>query len=185
MSYENQLDFMDLKLSSNLRLGLLIFLSLFITISACKKDKPMGPGNPNYDGIEGEWQSSGQNISAFLTSFSGIDSVYAKFDANFSYRIEHFDSAGVKTLYSGTFQQMENDSTDHFQVLFTQSVPSAILREGIAAVYLAQPDSLYLEIVQTTPYIGVLPPTVAGGFGSSSEGALGRTNIQKFRRIEQ
>ena len=145
----------------------------------------MGPGNPNYDGIEGEWQSSGTNVSTFLSAFSGIDSVYAKFDGNLSYRIEHFDTAGVKTVYLGTYEQNISDTTDYLHVLFTQTSPSAALKEGIAEVYLAQPDSLYLEVVQINPYIGVLPPTVGEGFGSSSEGALERTNIQRFRRLEE
>lgn len=165
-----------------------IFLSLltipFILFTACKKDPPPGPGNPNYNGIEGTWQSSGENVSSFLKAFAGIDSVYAEFNANLTYRIEHFDGAGEKTTLSGTYDQIISDTTDFFYVRLDQISPDGTMSEGIAAVYVAQPDSFNLEVVQTIPYIGAIPPKISEGFGSSSEGALGNTNIQRFRRIE-
>ncbi len=167
----------------NTRLLALFGLCLFLIVS-CKKDpEPPGPGNPQYDGIEGEWQANGMYISEFLSAFAKVDSIYAIFDKSFSYRMEHFDATGAKTIYEGIYEQDISDTTDYYYIRLRQSSPFPAVSEGIAAVYLAQPDSMYLEIVQTNPHIGALAPTLTGGFGSSSEGALGRSNIQRFRRI--
>ena len=39
------------------------------------------------------------------------------------------------------------------------------------------------EVAQTTPSIGATAPTADAGFGSTSGGALGTTNIQNFIKI--
>jgi hypothetical protein len=40
------------------------------------------------------------------------------------------------------------------------------------------------EVAQTEPQIaGVTPPTAQGGFGSTSGGAYGTTNVQKYIKI--
>ena len=45
-------------------------------------------------------------------------------------------------------------------------------------------DTMYYEIVQTNPDIGATPPTPEAGFGSSSGGVLGMTNVQKYVRLD-
>ena len=48
----------------------------------------------------------------------------------------------------------------------------------------ATPYTMNYEVAQTNPVItGVTPPTVEGGFGSTSNGAYGNLNIQKYIKI--
>jgi hypothetical protein len=57
--------------------------------------------------------------------------------------------------------------------------------EGIFEITtVAEKYQMRYEVAQTTPSIGATAPTVTGGFGSTSGGALGTINIQTFVQIK-
>lgn len=134
-------------------------------------------------GIVGEWYSSGDNVAALLAAFN-VDSIYAKFNVDFTYLVESYDPEGVMTGYSGTYVQTKSSVGDIWTVEINQSTPSSGSSDGIFEIYsgVSEYDMKY-EVVQTEPDIGATPPTPEAGFGSTSGGAFGDTNIQKYKRI--
>ncbi|RMG24849.1 MAG: hypothetical protein D6730_11960 [Bacteroidetes bacterium] len=154
-------------------------------LAACQGEaEPPAPAKPRFEGVQGQWQSAGRDVSPFLSVFAGADSIVIRFEKGPGYRIEQYDTAGRRRVFEGTYELHENDSTELSYLLLNQTLPLPSSSEGLVRVFAGRPDSMYLEVVQTQPYIGAFPPTLEGGFGSSSAGALGNTNIQRFRRIE-
>lgn len=135
-------------------------------------------------GIEGEWISQGDSVCTILSFYFAVDSIYAKFNADQTYLVESFDTAGVKTTYTGTYTQTKSGTGNIFDIVISQSTPSAATSEGILEVYPGAPNTMKYEIVQTAPTAAGIPPTATGGFGSTSAGAYGTTNIQKYRRVK-
>ena len=132
-------------------------------------------------GIIGEWYSSGNNVAPLLATYFNVDSIYADFNSDQTYVVESYDPDGVKTEYTGTYTQTKSDVGNIYTILLNQSTPSSITSEGIFEV-VPNGDGFDLkyEVVQTEPDIGNTPPTPTGGFGSSNNGELGDSNIQKF-----
>lgn len=135
-------------------------------------------------GIEGEWISQGDSVCTLLSFYFAVDSIYANFKADQTYIVESFDTAGVKTTYTGTYAQTKSDSAHIFNITINQSTPSAATSQGILEVYAGSPNTMKYEIVQTAPTAAGVPPTAAGGFGSTNGGALGTWNVQKYRRVK-
>jgi hypothetical protein len=164
--------------------NLLIILAVVaIGFTSCKKSTEEDVYNPADDGMVGEWQSSGANVSVLLSTYFQIDSIYAKFNSNNTYTVESF-AAGTKVTYTGTFAQTKPATGTIWNIVLNQSAPTAVTSEGIFEI--TKVDNVYTmkyEVVQTEPNIGATAPTVAGGFGSSSGGALGTMNVQTFLQI--
>lgn len=140
-----------------------------------------GSCDPCEVGIQGRWQSSGSNVAPLLVNLFATDSIYAEFRTDFTYTVEQYDTSGASLTLEGTYQQKESDAADIWEITVIQSSPAALTSEGIFAI---EDTNMRYEIVQTAPDIGAVPPTAAGGFGSTNAGALGMLNVQVYERIE-
>lgn len=132
--------------------------------------------------IVGTWEA--YDVSAVLAGL-GITGITAEFRSDQTYTVVS-DAGGAETELSGTYTvQGEANAEGIYYIVLDQSSPNTLTSEGIFAVYTASPDSMWYEVAQTDPAItGVTPPTVEAGFGSTSGGAFGMTNIQKYLRQE-
>lgn len=130
--------------------------------------------------IVGSWTA--YDVSGILASL-GITGISAQFNQNNTYTVVS-SASGANTTFEGTYAVSADASEDGiFSITLNQSVPSSLTSEGIFKVYAAQPDSMWYEVAQTNPSItGVTAPSVEGGFGSTSGGAFGTLNIQKYSR---
>jgi hypothetical protein len=133
-------------------------------------------------GIIGQWISAGANVAPLLIG-AGVDSISADFKADNSYIVESFTADGSKTTLRGTYTQSKSGTGNIWTIVTNQTSPSSLTSEGIFEVSSAAVVSMKYEIAQTNPQIpGVTPPTVAGGFGSTSGGAYGVLNVQTYVR---
>jgi len=140
--------------------------------------------NLNETGIIGKWQSSGDNVALLLRN-TGIDSIYAEFKADNTYIVEAFQADGSRTELTGTFGQTKSSTGNIYNLTVTQNTPTALISEGIFEVTASGSNTLMTyEIAQTDPNIpGVTPPTASGGFGSTSGGLFGSSNVQKYIKL--
>ncbi len=134
-------------------------------------------------GIVGKWYSAGADVAPLLVSLFATDSIYAEFRDDNTYLVEQFDATGAKLTLSGVYTQTASGTGNIYTIVANQSSPAALTSEGIFEIVSEAPDMMSYEIVQTSPDIGAIPPTPAGGFGSTSGGVLGTTNVQKYRRL--
>jgi hypothetical protein len=133
-------------------------------------------------GIQGKWQSSGDNVAPLLVQSFATDSIYAEFNTDFTYLVEQYDTSGAKLELIGTYTQEESEVAGIWTITVQQSAPSVLTSEGIFEI---NDNTMRYEIAQTSPEIvGVTPPTPDGGFGSTSGGAFGTINIQTYERVE-
>lgn len=138
--------------------------------------------DPGDAGIIGNW--SAYDISEILESSGFDDSLYANFHMDQNYMITAYQ-AGIPINFEGTYEMVKTEFDDIWEIELNQSSPVAVISEGIFKVFAAVPDSMWYEVVQVDPAIpGVTPPTAEEGFGSTSGGAFGAGNIQKYHRIE-
>ena len=159
-----------------------ILAAVVIGFSSCDKSDEADVYDPAADGIVGEWQSSGTNVAPLLAYFK-IDSIYAKFYVNNTYHVESFTATGTKTTYEGTYTQAKSTTGSIWTIVLNQSTPTAVTSEGMFEITKATTGfTMKYEVVQTQPSLGT-PPTPAAGFGSTSAGALGVNNSQKFVQI--
>ena len=85
--------------------ALILGLLIAVVLTSCEKSDDDGQStDPQKIGLVGEWYSSGDNVAVLLTTYFGVDSVYAKFETNNTYLVESFAN-GAKTTYTGTFIQ--------------------------------------------------------------------------------
>lgn len=136
------------------------------------------------NGIVGTWVSKGDDVASLLVSFFFVDSIVAVFNANQTYEVLQYAGGSTAPLtLEGTYVQNLSNTGAIWNITVEQTVPSALTSTGIFEINPADnPNSMQYEIVQTNPDIGALPPTPEAGFGSTSGGALGDTNIQVYRR---
>lgn len=129
-------------------------------------------------GIIGKW--SAYDISFILQSSGFDDSLYVDFMANQSYMVTAHQG-GIPIVFEGTYEMVKTEFDDIWEVELNQSSPSSLVSEGIFKVFPAAQDSMWYEVAQVDPAIaGVTPPTAEAGFGSTSGGAFGTGNIQKY-----
>lgn len=134
-------------------------------------------------GIIGKW--SAYDISAVLQGLNYDDSLYANFYADQSYKVTAY-YLGTPVTFEGSYTMNKSDFDDIWEIELNQSTPSTAMSQGIFKVFAAAQDSMWYEVAQVDPAIpGVTPPTAGAGFGSTSGGALGTTNIQKYYWIGQ
>lgn len=136
------------------------------------------------NGMIGTWVSAGDDVAALLVTFFTVDSVVATFNANQTYEVLQYAGGSTTALtLSGTFSQSESSVAGIWEISVDQTSPSTLTSQGIFNVDASNnPNSAQYEIVQTSPDIGATAPTAVDGFGSSSGGAFGTTNIQTYRR---
>lgn len=141
-----------------------------------------GDCDPCEVGIQGRWQSSGDNVAPILVTSFGTDSIYAEFRTDFTYLVEQYDSTGAKLDLVGTYTQDESSVSGIWTITVQQSAPNSLTSEGIFEI---NGTTMRYEIAQTSPeVVGVTPPTPEGGFGSTSGGAFDDINIQVYERVE-
>ena len=164
---------------------LAIALMFSMALVSCSKSDDENNEDPQKVGIVGEWYSSKTNVAPLLLSL-GIDSIYAKFNADNTYVVESF-SNGAKTTLTGTYVQEKSGVGNIWNITVNQNSPTALTSKGIVEIdATAKPYTMKYEIAQTEPAItGVTPPTAAAGFGSTSGGAFGQTNVQKYIKIQK
>jgi hypothetical protein len=143
--------------------------------------------SPNLLPVVGSWVSKGQDVAILLSSApANFDSISARFNINNTYTVSARQTTGSILNFSGTYTSQESNVANIFTIRLEQTAPTALTSEGILRVFPNFPDSMYYEVVQTTPTLtGVTPPTPTGGFGSTSNGAFGNTNRQVYRRLRR
>jgi hypothetical protein len=173
-----------LTLKTTIMKKVIIFgLLLAVAFTGCDKSDEEPETDPQKIGIVGEWYSSGANVAPLLSYYFGVDSIYAKFEANNTYLVESFAN-NAKTTYVGTYSQNKSGVGTIWNITLNQSSPTAVTSVGIFDISTeTNPFTMMYEVVQTEPSIGATPPTAQAGFGSTSNGAYGNTNIQKFIKI--
>ncbi|NQZ76912.1 MAG: hypothetical protein HRT61_12550 [Ekhidna sp.] len=136
------------------------------------------------NGIVGTWVSKGDDVAALLTTFFAVDSIVATFSANQTYEVlQYAGGAEAPLTLTGTYAQTLSSVGTIWTITVDQSAPSSLTSEGIFEVDPSEnPNSMRYEIAQTSPDIGAIPPTPEAGFGSTSGGAVGDTNIQVYKR---
>lgn len=159
-----------------------------IGLASCKKDDDTNnDDNTNKDtkvGIMGDWEAT--DISGVLTGLGYDDSLFVSFNEDFTYEVKSYIQ-GIEYVLVGTYSQEESGEGNIWNITLNQvsmnGAPVELTSQGIFEVYDGTPETMWYEIVQTNPEIsGVTAPTAADGFGSTSGGAFGTTNIQKYVR---
>jgi len=131
--------------------------------------------------IVGAWEA--YDVSPLLAGL-GITGISAEFNGDQTYTVIS-SAAGAESTLEGTYSVSADPVNGIYSITLSQSSPSNLTSEGIFEIYMASPDSMWYEVAQTDPGItGVTAPTVDAGFGSTSGGAFGETNIQKYLRVE-
>ncbi len=138
-------------------------------------------------GIIGNWKA--YDVSAVLLGLGYDDSLYAYFYDDQTYTVLAYIS-GIEYELVGTYVQEKSAYENIWDITLNQATmngaPYVVTSEGIFEVYAAAPDSMFYEVAQSNPAVaGVTPPTAEAGFGSTSDGAFGTMNIQKYLRIEE
>ncbi len=130
--------------------------------------------------IVGAWISEGDDLAPLL---SGPPAHLIRLEASFgadgvisvaltNERLQRFELRGTYVVDS---------ATDLPGIVVLQTGPEPARLEGVWQV---DGDVLTYEVAQTEPPIAdVTPPTPSGGFGSTSDGAFGRENVQTYRRV--
>ncbi|HKL02755.1 MAG TPA: hypothetical protein VJ911_03735 [Cryomorphaceae bacterium] len=146
------------------------------TLSAASVGVSAETANP----LVGSWEA--YDVSPLLAGL-GITAISADFRGDQTYTVVS-SSDGAQTTFEGTYTASADANEEGiYSIVLNQTVPNSLTSEGIFAVYVASPDSMWYEVAQTDPAItGVTPPTVEAGFGSTSGGAFGNSNIQKYLR---
>lgn len=134
-------------------------------------------------GILGLW--SAYDISAILAATGFDDSLFANFYADQSYKVTAF-MGGAPIAFEGSYEMAKSEFDEIWEITLNQSSPASLMSEGIFKVFPAVQDSMWYEVAQSDPAIaGVTPPTADAGFGSTSGGAYGTANIQKYYWVGQ
>jgi hypothetical protein len=127
---------------------------------------------PSSSAIVGDWVSQGDDVAELLAGPPGNTvRIDATFSADGSYEAVAESQDGSTFTFVGEYTV--DDSTDPSTIEIAQSAPYPATVQGIWAV---EGGVLTYDIVDVA--FGT-PPTVAGGFGSSSAGAA---NIQTYRK---
>ena len=167
---------------NKLKIWTLAIAAISLTIVGCKKEDTDDNNKPPQKvGIQGEWQSSGADVAPILVVLFGTDSIYANFKTDMSYVLEQYDTTGAKLTLTGVYSQTESGIGSIYDIVVNQSSPATLESAGIFEI---TGNTMQYEIVQTSPDIGAIPPTAAGGFGSTNGGALGMANVQVYKKVE-
>ncbi|MFA6541029.1 MAG: hypothetical protein WCT99_05445 [Bacteroidota bacterium] len=158
---------------------LFLFTAALLLVIGCKKDEDTTVAPTTKDPIVGVWVSEGANVPYGLkVAPFKIIKIVATFNENKSYTVVQTDSANVQTTFTGTITYSESQYSDTasasvtkgakiFDIVANQATPSVVTSTGIYAI---SGTNMSYEIIQTSPALGVNPPTPAKGFGSTSVG---------------
>ena len=136
-------------------------------------------------GIIGKWLSEGANVAPLLVTYFKVAKVEAEFKADFTYKVNQFNIGNTTTtpdlVFTGTFVIAKSTTGNIWTITCNQELPYVAVASGIFEIK-TSPEVLWYEVAQTSGTQNV-PPTPAGGFGSTNGGTLGVMNVQKFVRV--
>ena len=136
--------------------------------------------------LVGKWQSTGADIAPLLAGMPfNLTDIKAQFNADQTYTVDATDKNNTTTKFTGTWTATASTKMNIWDITLNQSMPSVVTSKGIYQVDTSvTPNRMTYEVAQTQPPIsGVTPPTADMGFGSTSSGALGMNNVQKYSRL--
>lgn len=132
------------------------------------------------DQIIGQWVAEGLNVPYGLRvpPFK-VKKITSTFNSNKTYTMIQIDSSNVIMTFTGNINTTVSAYIDTASVSFTkgakiniivtnQVTPTVVTLTGIFAI---SGTNMTYEAIQSSPSLGVNPPTPAGGFGSTSVGA--------------
>lgn len=164
-----------------MKYSMLVVMFLIASLVGCKKDDSSPVTTPTVtDPIVGTWLMEGANVPYGLkVAPFKVVRIRATFNDNKSYTVIQTDSSNTQTTFAGTYANTASTYTDTASASLTktatinnivanQSSPTVVTSTGIYAI---SGVNMTYEIIQTSPALGVNPPTPAGGFGSTSVGA--------------
>ncbi|PIO47454.1 MAG: hypothetical protein CMR00_10400 [[Chlorobium] sp. 445] len=166
-------------------ISFLLLLCAALTMAACQGSTTSSDSGSTQDPIVGTWVSEGTNVAPILFAPPfRIRRIQATFNRDGSYVVVQRDSAGVEGTLRGTYTTSAGGATganaNIRNIRVNQSTPTAITAVGI---YEVSGNTMRYEIAQTEPPLqGVTPPTATAGFGSTSGGAFGQANVQRYVR---
>lgn len=154
-----------------------------VALGACGSDDSGGTG-PQQDELVGTWISAGAQVAPGLAGAPfNTDSIVAIFNANQTYEVRQWaGGSNQAVVLSGNWQAGTQAAGSVRSITVNQNNPGALTSQGIFRV---QGTSMQYEVIQTEPALqGVNPPTVAGGFGSTTVGgqATGAFWTQTYTR---
>lgn len=163
-------------MKTNKYLAMAAIAALF-AVGCSSDDGPNEPEpEPNYDVIVGQWRSP--VVAPILQSF--VDSIHADFKNNQTYIVKSFKDGNVVEL-TGTYETWDGVG-DIRNIKLQQGTPTVLTSQGIFRV---AGNEMTYEVAQTEPaQAGVTPPTAEAGFGSTSDGAFGEMNVQKYFKMD-
>lgn len=138
-------------------------------LTACGDEDSTGVDD-DQDELVGTWVSAGADVAPGLQAepFSA-DSIIATFNENGTYTVLQY-SGGAEITLTGTYDVGPQAEGSIRAITAEQGSPVAVTSEGIFQV---TGSTMRYEIIQTQPALeGVNPPTVEGGFGSTSIGGV-------------
>lgn len=157
---------------------LLVAVSM-LGIFGCKEEEETVVTPTAKDPIVGIWISEGLNVPYGLrVAPFKVKKITATFNENKSYTVVQIDSANVPTTYTGTITYSASNYNDTvststtfgakiYDITANQATTTVVTSTGIFAI---SGTNMTYEIIQTSPALGVNPPTAAAGFGSTSVG---------------
>lgn len=166
---------------------LALTIGAMTVISSCTKDDDDDDDDDNGTTealLVGTWEA--YDISPVLLGLGYDDSLYVTFNDDNTYEVTSYVQ-GIALVLVGTYTDEKSANGNVYSISLNQTsmngAPTDITSQGIYEIYAASPDSMWYEVAQTNPEIaGVTAATAAAGFGSTSDGAFGMTNIQKYTR---
>jgi hypothetical protein len=162
-------------------LYLLGIMLLSVTFTSC--DSLFGGDDDDADEIVGTWVSQGAgNVAPGLAILSKTRKIDAKFEKNGTYNVVATDSSNATVTFTGTWSVTAPNAAGIRAIELRQQTPTSLVAKGIFQI---TGTSMTYEVIQAEPALaGVVGPTQAGGFGSTTIGgtAQGIFWIQKFTK---
>lgn len=136
-------------------------------LTACGDEDSTGPDDDT-DELVATWVSKGSDVAPGLQAAPfNVDSIIATFNENGTYTVLQYSGGSDQvTTLTGTYQVGSQPEGDIRAITVVQTSPFAATSQGIFEV---SGTTMQYEIIQVEPALqGVNPPTVAGGFGSTT-----------------
>lgn len=126
----------------------------------------------------GSWLSEGSNIAPILVTLFNYDRVVVDLNIDGTVALTTRIAGGAESTINGTYAVTESatGSIHSIEIIYSAFSQSGIIEVDTSA----SPNTMRLEVVQTTPDISATVPTPAAGFGADAQ--LGASNIQAYVR---
>ncbi len=138
-------------------------------VAACGSEDSTGNEN-QVDELVGTWVSKGADVAPGLAASPFFtDSIIATFNENGTYTVvQYYGGTAQPITLTGTYVAGTQPEGQVRSITANQATPTAVTSEGIFQV---SGNTMKYEVIQVEPALaGVNPPTVSGGFGSTTVG---------------